>query len=378
VDVLIVGDTVRSQELRHELPLTVQDPLIYLERDGERHVVGPTLEEPRLGALADCRFHPFEEFRWEELLRTGRSHSDLLDELAVRAARALGVTAAAVPPAFPLSTADRLRAAGVTVTPDHELFAGRRRVKTAAELAGIRRAQAAAEAGMAAARDLLRRAAPTAAGTLEVDRAPVRCEDLRAAIGRAFAANAATAEDFIVSHGAQTAVGHELGAGEIRAGEPVVIDVWPRDNASSCFADMTRTFVVGDVPDQIARWHELCREAHARALAEVKDGAACETVYAAACAVFEASGEATQRTKADGETLDHGFFHALGHGVGLAVHEEPLLMLGARRPLRDGDVVAIEPGVYRPGYGGVRIEDLVLVGAAGGERLTEFPDALTP
>jgi Xaa-Pro aminopeptidase len=378
VDVLIVGDTVHSHELRHELPLAVPDSLIYLERDGERHVVGAAFEGPRVAALGGCLFHPFEELGWDELLRTGRSRSELLDELAVRAARAFGVTAAVVPSAFPLSTADRLRAAGVSLTPDYEVFADRRRVKTAAELAGIRRAQAAAEAGLAAARELLRRAAPTPAGPLAVDGRPVRCEDLKAEIARAFAAHAATAEDFIVSHGAQTAVGHEPGSGELRAGEPIVIDLWPRDNASSCFADMTRTFVVGDVPDQIARWHGLCREAHRRSLAEVRDGVDGETVNAAACGVFEASGEATQRTKADGETLDHGFFHALGHGVGLAVHEEPLLAVGVRRPLVDGDVISIEPGLYRAGYGGVRIEDLVLVGTDGGELLTDFPDALTP
>jgi Xaa-Pro aminopeptidase len=157
-----------------------------------------------------------------------------------------------------------------------------------------------------------------------------------------------------------------------------VIDLWPRDNLSSCFADMTRTFVVGVVPDQIGRWHELCREAYRRALAEVTPGVAGETVYASACSVFEANGEATQRTKADGETLDHGFFHSLGHGVGLAVHEEPFLSIGARRPLVSGDVISIEPGLYRAGYGGVRIEDIVLVGHDGGKPIPSFTHALTP
>jgi Xaa-Pro aminopeptidase len=231
---------------------------------------------------------------------------------------------------------------------------------------------------MTVARELLRRAQPGAGGVLELDGRPLRCEDLKAEMARSFAANQTTAEDFIVSHGAQTAVGHEMGAGELRAGEPIVIDIWPRDNASSCYADMTRTFVVDAVPDEVARWHELCREAYARALAEVKAGVSGEDPFAAACAVFEANGEATQRTKADGETLDHGFLHSLGHGVGLAVHEEPYLSIGARRALVSGDVISIEPGLYRAGYGGVRVEDLVLVGEAGGDPLTDFPHALTP
>ncbi len=378
MDVLIFGDTVHSPELRHELPVAVPDPLVYVERSGERHVVGVAFEEPRIAELGGYRFHPFEDFGLDELRRTGMSHTDLLDEIAVRALGRLGMTEAVVPARFPLLTAERLRGSGVTLTVDQALFDDRRRVKTDAELAGIRRAQAAAEAGMRAARDLLRRSAPNPAGVLELDGRPLRCEDVKAEVARVFAANAANADEFIVSHGAQTAVGHEAGAGELRAGEPIVLDLWPRDNASSCYADMTRTFVVGAVPDEIGRWHGLCREAYRRALAEVRAGVPGAAVFASACEVFEANGETTQRTKADGETLDHGFLHSLGHGVGLAVHEEPFLAIGGRRPLVSGDVISIEPGLYRAGYGGVRIEDLILVGENDGEPLTDFPDSLAP
>ena len=94
--------------------------------------------------------------------------------------------------------------------------------------------------------------------------------------------------------------------------------------------------------------------------------------------MFESAGFATQRTKPDGEMLDHGFFHSLGHGVGLAVHEEPLLGMQGQQPLVSGDVITIEPGLYRPGFGGVRLEDLVLVTAEGAENLTDFPYDLTP
>ena len=170
------------------------------------------------------------------------------------------MTSAVVPETFPLWLADLLRAEGVELAVDGLFFDERRRVKTAAELAGIRRAQRAAEAGMDAARALLRQAAQNGDG-LVVDGEPLTVERVKAAMAQAFAAHGSSADDFIVAPGPQGAVGHDMGSGPIRAGVPIVIDVWPRDNETACFADMTRTFVVGDVPDDVARWHRLCRQA---------------------------------------------------------------------------------------------------------------------
>jgi Xaa-Pro aminopeptidase len=157
-----------------------------------------------------------------------------------------------------------------------------------------------------------------------------------------------------------------------------VIDIWPRDNESGCFADMTRTFVVGDIPDEVAEWQRLCKQAIDRALADARPGVTGKELYDGTCDVLEPAGYPTQRTKADGETLDEGFHHALGHGVGLAVHEEPYLGMVGHQPLVAGDVITIEPGLYRQGYGGLRLEDLVLVTDEGVENLTKFPYELTP
>ena len=377
-DILIFGDTTRSQELRHEVPAMIPDPFLYAERDGVRHITCSSLEQPRVAELGGFVFHPFEEFGLDELRRTTISHVDLIDEIAVRAARALGVSEALVPASFPVLTADRLRAAGVALRVDQTTFDGRRRVKTGFELTGIRRAQAAAEAGMAAARELLGAAAADAGGTLTLEGQPLSSERVKEAVSRAFLAAGASAEEFVVSHGPQAAIGHHMGEGELRAGEPVVIDIWPRDNASSCFADMTRTFVVGEIPEELAQWHRLCKEALDRARGEVRPGVTGRALFDGTCAIFEAAGYATQRTKTDGETLAHGFMHSLGHGVGLSVHEEPFLGLIGHDPLVAGDVIAIEPGLYRPGFGGLRLEDLVLVTQDGAETLTRFPYDLTP
>jgi Xaa-Pro aminopeptidase len=377
-DVLMYADTYRSPELRHEVPIGIPDAFLYAEKDGVKHIAIGAMEIPRLAELGLFELHPSEEFGSDELMRAGGlSYSELRQEVAVRAAKALGITNAVVPEAFPLWLADRLRAEGVELTVDGGLFDDRRRVKTDAELAGIRRAQRAAEAGMDAARELLRSATPNGKG-LEVDGEPLTVERVKAAMSQAFAAHGTTADDFIVAPGPQGAVGHDMGSGAISPGVPIVIDIWPRDNESFMFCDMTRTFVVGDVPQDVQRWHELTKQALDRAISEIKDGADGRSIFDGTCEIYEGAGEPTQRTKEAGKPLANGFFHGLGHGVGLEVHEQPGMGFASKDPLKAGDVVTVEPGCYRQGYGGVRLEDLVLVTKDGAENLTQYPYDLAP
>jgi Xaa-Pro aminopeptidase len=160
---------------------------------------------------------------------------------------------------------------------------------------------------------------------------------------------------------------------------PIVIDVWPRDEASACWADMTRTFVAaGEPAADVAEMHRLALDALQRVKAAARPGITGRELYGIACDVFEAAGHPTQRTKAAGESLRDGFFHSLGHGVGLDVHEEPAIGRAGDDPLLVGDVIAVEPGTYRHGYGGVRLEDLLLITADGCEVLADFPYDLEP
>jgi Xaa-Pro aminopeptidase len=372
------ADTYRSPELRHEVPIGIPDPFLYAEQDGAKHIAIGAMEIPRLAELGLFELHPSEEYGSDELIASGLSYPEVRQEVVLRAVKGLGITSAVVPETFPLWLADRLRAEGIELTVDHDFFDGRRRVKSEAELAGIRRAQRAAEAGMDAARDLLRRAKDRNGGGLEVDGEPLTVERVKAAMAAAFAANGTTADDFIVAPGAQGAVGHDMGSGPIQSGVPIVIDIWPRDNESFMFCDMTRTFVVGDVPEDVQKWHALSKEALDRAVSEIKDGADGRAIFDGTCEIFEAAGEPTQRTKERGKTLANGFFHGLGHGVGLEVHESPGMGLASKLPLQAGDVVTVEPGCYRQGYGGVRLEDLVLVTQDGAENLTRYPYDLQP
>jgi Xaa-Pro aminopeptidase len=376
-DVLIYADSVRSPEMRHEVPLPVPDPFLYAEQNGSRHVVVSSFEVDRVKEVApELDTLPAEEFGLDELYAQGLNRDEIELEIVLRAARKFGITNAAVPKTFPLEIADHLRANGVEVKADRELFISRRRVKNQAELAGIQRAQRAAEAAMSAAREVLRAAEPQN-GNLVVDGETLTCERLKLVVEKVFTEHGVFADEFIVSHGAQTAVGHDMGSGPIAPDEPICFDLFPRDRESGCYADMTRTFVVGEPSAELQEFHRLCKEALERSVAAVKPGVAGSELYKISCDVFEEHGFPTLLSKQPGEVLKDGFYHSLGHGVGLEVHEQPTLGRGPG-DLVAGDVIAVEPGLYRNGYGGCRLEDLVRVTEDGGETLTDFPYDLKP
>jgi Xaa-Pro aminopeptidase len=375
-DVLIYADTLRSPELRHEVPLPVPDPFLYLEHEDRRVVVVSALEASRVREAGGLEVFTLEHFGNDELIAAGKGYAEIELEIALRACRELAIESASVPADFPVELADHLRESGIAITPDRNVFESRRRVKNATEIEGIRRAQRACEAALDAARDLLRRAEPQN-GPLAVDGEPLTCERLKIVVEHVFGEHAVAADEFVVSHGSQTAIGHEMGHGPIAPNEAIVFDLFPRDRVTGCYSDMTRTYVVGEPSDEIREFHRLTHEALQRALAGTKAGVNGRTLMQETCDFFHEHGYPTQLHKQPGEVLEDGFFHGLGHGVGLEVHERPW-MSRIGDDLVAGDVVTLEPGLYRSGYGGVRLEDIVLVTDDGCENLTSYPYDLEP
>ena len=177
---------------------------------------------------------------------------------------------------------------------------------------------------------------------LHHDGRPLTAEAVRDAVRAECAAAGAPAPPDIMVVSLFAGGGHDPGSGPLPAGKPIEIDLWPRDEASGCWADMTRTFVgAGEVTDEVAALRDIAREALEAARAAARPGVTGRALYDAACDVVERAGYPTQRTRKPGETLDHGFYFGLGHGVGLEVHEPPGLGLSghdelvARRRRRD-------------------------------------------
>ena len=229
---------------------------------------------------------------------------------------------------------------------------------------------------MAAAAALLRRAS-IEGEALVVDGEPLEAEMVRSAAREACAAlGAPTPPDVIVASVWQ-GFGHEPGSGPLPAALPIQVDLWPRDEESGCWGDMTRTFVVGEVTEPVRAQETLVREAIEQVRSATRPGVTGRELHALACEVFEAAGHRTQRT-GPGTDPTEGFQFSLGHGVGLEVHEEPSLGQIGHAPLVEGDVLAVEPGLWERELGGVRFEDLLLVTEDGAETLTEYPYELAP
>ena len=359
-----------SADLFHAIPLEILDPFLYVETPERKVAVIGVLERDRIEALG-LGIEVMDPFSLglDSLLNEGVDFLSAEIETDLRAVREIGLESAVVPPDFPLAWGDKLRGAGIDVRVDDQAFDLRRRRKTDAQLAGIRRAQTAADAAMGAAAELLRELP-----------AGLTCEQVRERMTEVCAElGAELPETAIVAHGAQSASGHEEGHGPIDRGGIVLIDIWPRDKTSRCWADMTRTFVAGGEtpPAELQEYWELTRASLDAVMPLLKPGAVCRELHAASCEPFEAAGKPTVRTKPPDTSLEEGYYHGLGHGVGLEVHERPNLGR-SDETLIAGDVVTVEPGCYRPGFGGCRLEDLVVITDDGCEVLTEFPYSLSP
>ncbi len=376
-NVLIVGDTLRSTELRHAVPVAIGDPFRYAELDGRRIAVVWSIEGDRIAVVdPGIEIVPVETFPLDDLIRDGVDLYEMQPIQSVRVARALGLREAVVPGSFPLRHADALRADGVELTVDQRFFDDRRRRKTETELEFVRRATRAAEAGTLAIAERLARSEPGDGGRT-LDGEPLTCEVLRAAAIEVFAAHECRGDDLIVARGSQAADGHDHGSGRLANDDALVCDLFPCDVESGYFSDMTRTFAVGAPPPEIVAWHAETREALDLARGLVRPGVNGTEIHRAVCAFYEERGHPTQMSAPEGEVLRDGFYHGLGHGVGLDVHESPSLGKTGHE-LVAGDVITLEPGLYRQGFGGVRLEDTLVVTDDGCEPLTDFPYELDP
>ncbi len=376
---LIYDDALRSPELRHEISEPIGDPVIFVEHDGRRIVVASSFEAPILATREDVvdEVWDYPSLGWTELVEdTSFPQMHIGPELVTRALGRLGVHKVCVPATFWTLAADYLRDKGVDVVVNPDEWAQRRRRKTPWELEGIERAQRATETAMLTAARMLREAEPTQDGRLRFEGEILTAEWVREAMISDLASQGADCDEILVQSGDACLNGHDPGLGPILPNESCVVDCYPRDRRTGVFTDMTRTFVPGRPSEDLVRLHGHVRKALDLAYDSIKPGA--ENAHRVVADYFHSQGFPTlDHHDGDGH-LEQGFNHSLGHGVGLQVHERP--WIGRRsEPLQAGDVVALEPGLYFRGIGGVRLEDTVLVTDSGLERFTDpFPYDLSP
>jgi Xaa-Pro aminopeptidase len=376
---LIYDDALRSAELRHEISEPIGDPVIFVEHEGRRIVVASSFEAPILATREDVvdEVWDYPSLGWTDLIKdTSFPQMHIGPELVTRALQRLGAHKVCVPATFWALTADYLRDKGIDVVVDPDEWAQRRRRKTPWELEGIERAQRATETAMLTAARMLREAEPANGNLLRFEGEILTAELIREAMSAELLGQGAESEEIIVHSGEACFSGHDPGRGPILPDTSCIIDCFPRDRRSGAYTDMTRTFVPGRPPEDLVRLHGHCKKALELAYESIKPGAS--NAHRKVSDYFHSQGFPTLEHHEGPDYPKQGFNHSLGHGVGLQVHERP--WLGRRsEPLEEGDVVAIEPGLYFAGIGGVRLEDTVLVTDKGFEHFTDpFPYELQP
>jgi Xaa-Pro aminopeptidase len=375
-NLLVIGAPEHDADAYHLSGFLAPDAVICLRVAGKRYLAVSSLEYGRAAKEAPAdELLSYEELEITRLSRELKSGAKAYAAAIATLLERLGATGSpiAVPPHFGVVYADELRARGVTLTPDRVLFEGLRRAKTEGEISHIEKAQAAVEAACAHAQSILKESEVERDNALIWRGKPLTSELLRSEIDVELFRLGCAADGTIAAGGSQGADPHERGHGPLRAGESIIVDIFPMDLSTRYYSDMTRTFVKGEPNEGLQQMYDAVLESQETALSMIKAGVNGRDVHRKVADVLHEAGYKTNvHDQEPGKPLTKGFFHGTGHGVGLEIHEAPRVSL-ADDELIPGDVVSVEPGVYDPEIGGVRIEDLVVVTEGGCRNLTGFP-----
>jgi Xaa-Pro aminopeptidase len=347
--------------VRYLTQFTSSDPVVYFRRRGERGtIVVSQMEARRAAQESSVSVMTRSEAGLMEIVR---EEKDRVRALAIMITR-LVEGEIIVPASFPLLLAREMEQFR-TVRADRNTVEKMRAVKTSREVKNIEDVQRATESAMKRAIGLISRAT-IRKDVLYRGSVPLTSEFVRESMQRVLVGAECHAMETIVSCGEETAVPHIIGTGPLHAHEPMVIDIFPRSERTGYYTDMTRTICKGEATPEIREMYRAVKGAQARAASGIRPGTTGDGVHQSAVDYFKECGY---------ESGDRGFIHNLGHGVGLEVHELPSLGPGGE-PLRAGNVVTNEPGLYYPGLGGVRLENIGVVTQDGWRCITGFPEEL--
>jgi len=364
---IIYASSAENPDILYASGFDAHDPFLFFETASAKGIVVSKLEAGRAEDMVKPGIEVFEldEFFEPEQKRRGPA------ETIARLARRFHADEWIVPYSFPCGVADVLRKRGFRIIPLDGPFMPERRAKSAEEIDAISNAMELAENAMDKVAAMIANATVDNDGTLLLDGETMTSEKLKFEIAAEILRGDGSAVDSIVACGKHAAQPHNQGSGPITAGKPIVVDIFPK-GPSRYHGDITRTFLKGKAPSVVANAFVAVKEARDEATSAIQAETTAVEIHTIAKEILEKHGFKTE--KRDGGNV--GFFHGLGHGVGLDVHEPPRLSDKSSDVLRNGDVVTVEPGLYYPEWGGIRLEDLVVVRETGCDIITKFPTFL--
>jgi len=370
-NLLMVADSERDANMLYATGLFAPDPFIFLRLRGRPLIVMSDLEIDRARRDAPhCRVLALNQY--QDKLRQAGVKSPGHARVVAAVLRERHLRRVVVPANFPLALAGELKRLGISVTASRGPIFPQREAKRPEEVKKISAALMMAEVGMSEAMQVLRAARIGRDRRLLHHNVPLTSEKLRSVIDCAILQASGLAANTIVAGGKQGCDPHERGFGPLKAHEPIIIDIFPRSQKTGYFGDITRTVVRGRASEGVRRLYDTVQRGQGIAFKLVRDGTPTRDVHRAVAGYFEGQGYPTRRRHGRME----GFFHGTGHGLGLEIHEAPRLGPFSSGKLAAGQVVTVEPGLYYPELGGVRLEDVVLVTRNGARNLTRFEKQL--
>jgi Xaa-Pro aminopeptidase len=367
----MVADSDRDADMLYAVGMFIPDAFIYLRLNGRCHIVMSDLEIDRARREAPhCRVLSW--VRYSDRLRKAGVRKVTHARVIHAILRERGLRSVTVPGKFPIGLARQLRDLGIRVRPIRGACFPERELKRADEVKKISAALMMAEVGLAEAHQTLKNSKVARNGRLLFHNVPLTSEKLRSIVDTAIIQAGGLASHTIVAGGRQACDPHERGCGPLKANEPIIVDVFPRSQRTGYFGDITRTFVKGRASEPVRKLYHTVALGQALAFKQLKAGARGAAVHSEVTGFFESQGYKTGKHNGHME----GFFHGTGHGLGMEIHECPRVGPTSTDVLRRGHVVTVEPGLYYPGIGGVRLEDVALVTANGARNLTKFEKVL--
>ena len=371
VPIVMAGISEHDANLYYVTGFLAPDSFAYACVKDEEYIIVSSMERSR--AEKESRVKnviSFENYDYSRRLKETNSPDAAFADTLAAIFKDIGVKSFRAPETFPLGLADRLRAKSIAVEAAVLPIEDRRMIKSPEEIELIREAQRVNEKALARVIGLIRKA-NVRGGILHVNDKPLTSEGLQHEFDLVYAKHGYDTTETIVAAGPAAADPHFTGKGPLPANQLIVIDSFPHGKKSRYWADMTRTVLKGKPTKEMKEMYKLVLEAQEKALKAIKPGVPCKLIDDIVCDVFEKHGFGTTRTKAK-----TGYIHSVGHGVGLDIHEQPRLSQTSTATLQPGMVVTVEPGLYLPDTGAVRLEDIVVVTKNGCENLTKFPKEL--
>lgn len=372
---VMAGSPMIHASLYHKIRFSVVDSVVYLElrpgREVDRVLILRDIEMERAARQARVsRVHCPADFAPEGGLSGDRETANA--QAAAECLRRAGIKRVIGDRALPLLYSETIREVGIEVVCDPDLGVSERRQKDEKEIEWLREAQAVTEDAIELACRTIARAEADTEGRLVFEGTPLTSERVKALINAFLLERGFANADSIVASGPAAADCHFFGAGPIKTGEPVIVDVFPTNRATRYCGDCTRTVVHGEISDEIMRMHQAVKAAKSSAEDTAKAGVTGEAVHVATVTSLKENGFDAGLPDENAPETYCAMTHGTGHGIGLEVHEPPLLDYRGPELVR-GDALTIEPGLYSKAIGAVRLEDMVVVTEDGCENLNRLP-----